>query len=685
MAEARHTNRLALETSPYLLQHAHNPVDWYPWGEEAFERARAEDKPIFLSVGYSACHWCHVMEQESFESESIAQIMNAHCVNIKVDREERPEVDAIYMNFVQATTGSGGWPMSVFLTPDGIPFYGGTYFPTDDAYGRTGFRRVLESIAYYYRNRREDLLKNSPAIIQTLHKMTEVPEAGRPLDETLLDNAHDHLRRRFDPIHGGFGQAPKFPSSMNIMFLLRYHLRHADSQALSMAEHSLRKMAEGGIYDQLGGGFHRYSVDNYWLVPHFEKMLYDNALLARNYLEIYQLTQEPWYRRILEETLAYVRREMVSPEGGFYSAQDADSEGEEGKFFVWRSDEIEAILGKEASRVFCDYYGVTGSGNFEGHNILHVSKELAEVARKFARSQEEVEEILARSRWTLWTEREKRVHPATDTKVLTSWNGLMLAAFAEAYNVLGDPVYLETAEKNASFLLAQLRSEGRLLHTWCAGRARLNGYLDDYSHLVEGLIALYQATFDANWLDQARALADTLIEEFWDEGDKGFFFTGRSHEKLLVRHKEYYDNATPSGNSTATLALFKLARLTGEHRYQRYAEETLQRIGAGIEQAPIVFGYQLCALDWRLATVREFIVIAQGSEKEGCQRALYSKFIPNKVVAGKAPGAPSSLPLMEGRDSMDQKPTLFICENFTCKSPVTGYPEVLAELEALKP
>ena len=683
MSQAKRSNRLASETSPYLLQHAHNPVDWYPWGEEALQKARQEDKPIFLSIGYSACHWCHVMEHESFESEEVARIMNDHFVNIKVDREERPDLDAIYMNFVQATTGSGGWPMSVFLTHQGVPFYGGTYFPREDQYGRPGFKRLLESIAHHYNNRREELLKNRHEIVETLERMSKLHESTQPLSEDLLENAHYDLRRRFDPIHGGFGQAPKFPPSMSTMFLLRYHLRHPDSPALSMAEFSLRKMAEGGIYDQLGGGFHRYSVDNYWLVPHFEKMLYDNALLARVYLEAYQLTQKPIYGRIAEETLNYVLREMVDPDGGFYSAQDADSEGKEGKFFVWSLGEIEQVLGKEETSLFTHYYDVTASGNFEGHNILHVATDIGQLAKEFGATEEEIPTILERCRKKLWHEREKRARPGTDTKVLTAWNGLMLVALVEAYNVFRNSAYQQAAEKNANFLLTRLRKNGRMLRTYCNGEAKLNGYLEDYTHFIEGLIALYQATFERKWLDEAIALTETMIAEFWDPRDQAFFFTGHNHEKLLVRHKEYSDNATPSGNSVAALVLLKLAHLTGDDKYRRHGEQILQRMSHSLSQLPAIFGYQLCALDWYLAKVREFVLVAAEREQEEFQSALHARFIPNKVVAGLSPGTASGLPLLQGRDSIDQKPTVYICENFTCKEPITDRKELLKQLEIL--
>ncbi len=650
------------------------------------EKARQEDKPIFLSIGYSACHWCHVMEHESFQSEEVAGIMNKHFINIKVDREERPDLDTIYMNFVQATTGSGGWPMSVFLTPDGLPFYGGTYFPPQDHYGRPGFKRLLQNIAHFYANRRDELLKNRSETIQTLEKMSELPDSTIALNEELLENAHYNLRRRFDPVHGGFGQAPKFPPSMSLMFLLRYHLHRPETPAQHMVELTLRKMAEGGIYDQLGGGFHRYSVDNHWLVPHFEKMLYDNALLARVYLEAYQLTQEPLYRRVVEETLAYVLREMAHPNGGFYSSQDADSEGQEGKFFVWQREEIESVVGKQEAALFSHRYGVTQEGNFEGHNILHIKTGIDQLAQEFGEKEEQVQRVLEKCRQELRQVRENRVHPETDTKILTAWNGLMLVALSEAYSVLRQDTYREVAVRNARFLLTQLRKKGRLLRTYRAGRAKLNGYLEDYAYLIEGLIALYQATFQREWLDGAIQLTETMLEEFWDEQDSSFYFTGRSHEKLLVRHKDYSDNATPAANSVATLVLLKLAHLTGNQSYRRHAEQTLQHMSQSLLQIPLAFNYQLCALDWYLSRVREFVLVAKETEQERFQKAFHARFLPNKVVAGQAPGSGNSdLPLLQGRDGLNNKPTVYICENFSCKQPIADYQDLVQQLDQLTP
>ncbi|HYY57961.1 MAG TPA: thioredoxin domain-containing protein, partial [Pyrinomonadaceae bacterium] len=551
----KHTNRLSAETSPYLLQHAHNPVDWYPWGEEARERARAENKPILLSIGYSACHWCHVMEHESFENEEIARLMNDNFVNIKVDREERPDLDQIYMNAVQLMTGHGGWPMTVFLTPEGVPFYGGTYFPPEDRYNMPGFPRVLMGVAEAYRSRADEITQTAVSILSELRRMGAARESGAALSADLLDEAYRAVARTYDSRHGGFGRAPKFPPAMTLEFLLRTHARTGDAKALEMVEHTCRKMALGGMYDQLGGGFHRYSTDERWLVPHFEKMLYDNALLARLYLHVYQQTNDGFYRRIVEETLDYVAREMTDARGGFYSTQDADSEGHEGKFFVWTVEEIKKVLGEEDGALFCSYYDVTPGGNFEGQNILNVPRPLEDVAEAAGVTPERLQEALERGRRELFAVRERRVKPGRDEKILTAWNGLMLASFAEAAAILDRADYLDVAKKNAEFILANLRREGLLLRTYKDGQAKLNGYLEDYSFFADGLIALYESTGELRLLEEALAITTRMTEEFWDEKEGGFFYTGESHEELIVRSKDYFDNATPSGNSVAAEVL----------------------------------------------------------------------------------------------------------------------------------
>lgn len=657
-AAKKHTNKLINETSPYLLQHAHNPVDWFPWGDEAFEKARNEDKPVLVSIGYSACHWCHVMEHESFENEATAAVMNEHFVNIKVDMEERPDVDQIYMNFVQITTGRGGWPMNVFLTPDKRPFFGGTYFPPSPRYSMPSWQQILLSIAEAYRERRDEIEHSANDIVGELRRMSVV-ESGGGLSTDILDSAFASFSRTFDATHGGFGGAPKFPQAMSLEFLLRYHHRTGDEQALKMVTHTLDKMACGGIYDQLGGGFHRYAVDAIWLVPHFEKMLYDNAQLIRVYLHAYQVTQNEFYKRIAVETLEYVRREMLDASGGFYSAQDADSEGEEGKFFVWTPEDIEQVLGREDARAFCEYYDVTLNGNFEGKNILNVKNPVAPAPGSDTHTK-------------LFEVREKRVKPFRDEKVLTAWNGLMLAAFADAARVLDVEDYLKIAERNAKFILAQLQDDGRLLRTWKDGTAKLNGYVEDHANVADGLIELYQATGELDYLIEARRLADTMITEFWDEESGGFFFTSNDHEELIVRNKDFYDNATPSGNSVAADVLLKLAKFTGDERYERFAITTLRLAASQIRRHPQGFGRALSALEFHLGDTKEVVVIGEkGNELE---REINGKYLPNAVIvlSSELESDSSTIPLLKDLGMIDGKATAYVCENFVCQRPVTS-------------
>src|SRR5215212_5921312 len=589
MSEHKYTNRLAGESSPYLLQHAHNPVDWHPWGEEALARSKSEDKPILLSIGYSACHWCHVMERESFENEDIARLMNENFVNIKVDREERPDLDQIYMNAVQMMTRHGGWPLAVFLTPDLVPFYGGTYFPPEDRHQMPGFPRILAAVSEAYRTRPEEVRQSAWEILSELRRMGVAQESGEVIDAQLLDNAYRGLARSFDPRFGGFGGAPKFPSSMNLDFLLRTYERTGDARALEMATHSCRMMAWGGMYDQLGGGFHRYSTDAQWLVPHFEKMLYDNALLTRLYLHAHQATGEDFFRRVVEETLGYVGREMLDASGAFYSTQDADSEGVEGKFFVWDKEEVESLLGPEDARLFCAYFDVTEGGNFEEYNILHVERPAEEVARELNVPAERLAEAVERGRGRLFTERVSRIKPGRAEKVITAWNGLMLEAYAEAAAVLEREDYREIAERNAQFILDTLMSEGLLLHVYKDGRAKHVGFLDDYAFVVSGLVTLYEKTGRLRWLEAALTLTDKMVEEFWDEEGGGLFYNGRSGEQLIVRSKDYFDNATPSGNSVAAEALLRLSVLTGNENYRRRAVNVLRLVRDAVERYPSAF------------------------------------------------------------------------------------------------
>jgi uncharacterized protein len=689
MTEHKHSNRLAAETSPYLLQHAHNPVDWYPWGEEALERARAENKPILLSIGYSACHWCHVMEHESFENEEIARLMNENFVNIKVDREERPDLDQIYMNAVQMMTGHGGWPMTVFLTPEGVPFYGGTYFPPEDRYNMPGFPRVLIGVADAYRTKPDEVTQTAVTMLGELRRLGVARESGEGFSVELLDAAYRAVSRGYDPKHGGFGRAPKFPPAMTLEFLLRTHARTGDNQALEMVEHTSRKMAEGGMYDQLGGGFHRYSTDERWLVPHFEKMLYDNALLSRQYLHLYRQTGKDFYRRIVEETLDYVVREMTDESGGFYSTQDADSEGHEGKFFVWTVEEIKQVLGEADGALFCAYYDVTPQGNFEGKNILNVRRSLEDAARDAGVSVERLQEALERGRRELFAVRERRVKPGRDEKILTAWNGLMLAAFAEAAAGLEREDYLNTARRNAQFVLDNLRRDGLLLRTYKDGRAKLNAYLEDYSFFADGLVALYEATGELVWIEEARAITERMVEEFWDETEGGFFYTGKSHEELIVRSKDYFDNATPSGNSVAAEVLLRLGLLTGNEDYSRKAVTIFRLLRDTMTRHPTAFGRLLGALDFYLSRPKEIAVIGErgAPDTQALLREVRQRYLPNKVLAQSVEGdsrAAGVVPLLQDRTMIEGKATAYVCEHYTCQRPVTSAAELGEQLKAMQ-
>jgi uncharacterized protein YyaL (SSP411 family) len=674
------TNRLAHETSPYLRQHAHNPVNWYPWGPEALARARELDRPIFLSVGYSACHWCHVMEHESFEDPRIGQLLNDHFVSIKVDREERPDLDQIYMNAVQMLTGQGGWPMSMFLTPDLKPFYGGTYFPPDDRYGRPSFERVLRALIDAWQNRRDEIERSAGQITEHLQDLGRPEPTTDALGPELLRDAVANLGRYFDRANGGFGSAPKFPHPMELRLLLRAWKRFGDEDALGMARRTLDGMARGGIYDHLGGGFHRYSTDERWLVPHFEKMLYDNALLTVAYLEGYQATGEDGYRTVVEETLAYVTREMTSPEGPFYSTQDADSEGVEGKFYVWPLGEVEEVLGRDAAEVFGNVYDVTAEGNWEGHNILHRTKTEEQYARLLHLSVEDLRRSLAESRRKLLEVRGRRVWPGRDEKTLTSWNGLMIDAFALAAQVLDRPEYAATAERAADFLLTRMRTaDGRLLRTYSAGsEPKLNAYLEDYAFLVNGLVTLYEATFNPRWVEAGSDLARVMVEQFWDGAEGGFFYTGRDHEALIARTKDPHDSSIPSGNSMAAFALLRLAKLTGHPDWLQKAEATLKLFRGLMARSPMAAGQMLVALDFHLGPVQEVAVVgdAAGEETRRVLRVLRGRFRPHQVVALKpahdgAPRLEQIIPLLAGKTAQGPV-TTYVCQDFTCRAPLVG-------------
>ena len=670
-------NRLINETSPYLLQHAHNPVDWYPWGSEALERARADDKPILLSVGYSACHWCHVMERESFENADIAAMMNERFVSVKVDREERPDIDSIYMTAVQAMTGHGGWPMTVFLTPEGKPFYGGTYFPPEDRGGMPSFPRVLTAISDAYDNSRGDVLQTTEQLLDRMRQMSAVAQpALEPLTLDVMRQAARKVASEFDDRNGGVGMQPKFPQPMTYEFLLRHHQRAGDADALGMVELTLQRMALGGIYDQIGGGFHRYSTDAFWLVPHFEKMLYDNALLVRLYLHAYQITGNPLYRRIVEETLDYVLREMTSPEGGFYSAQDADSEGVEGKFFIWLPQEITAALGDEDGEIINRYYGVTRHGNFEGRNILHVTMDAANLARDEGLSPAEFRKLLDRAKARLLAVRGERIAPALDDKILTSWNGLMLAAFAEAAAVLDRPDYAAVAARNAEFLMANLFDDGRLLRTYKDGRAKLNGYLEDFAFLIDGLLALHEVSFDRKHLDDAIELGEAMVRLFWDEASGQFYDTGHDHERLVVRPKDITDNAIPCGSSMAVAVLLRLAVITGQGDLERRASVALRSVRRLMTNFPTAAGHWLGALDFYLSRTKEIVIVGERGE-DGTRALLaeaYRRYMPNRVLLGTADGDDGDMydmPLLANRQRIDGLPTAYVCEDYVCQLPVT--------------
>jgi uncharacterized protein len=685
VSEHAFTNRLINETSPYLLQHAHNPVDWFPWGEEAFEVARREQKPVLLSIGYSACHWCHVMEHESFENESIARLMNENFVNIKVDREERPDLDQIYMNAVQMMTHHGGWPMTVFLTPEGVPYYAGTYFPPEDRYNMPGFPRVLISLGDAFRERPEDVQQTAESVLSELRRATITTESGEKLTPELLDVAYRGSIKNYDSTNGGFGSAPKFPPAMTLEFLLHTYYRTADASPLDITSHTLKKMAAGGIYDHLGGGFHRYSTDSRWLVPHFEKMLYDNALLSRLYLQYFQITREEQARVVVEETLDYVIREMTDVNGGFYSTQDADSEGVEGKFFVWSLKQITELLGQRDANLFAAYYNVTDEGNFEGANILNVTEDLAHVAKAQNVTADELSNTLKRSRAILFEARERRVKPGRDEKVLTAWNGLMMTSFAEAAAILNRPDYAEAAKRNASFVLENLRRDRLLLRTYKAGQAKLNAYLDDYAFYIDALITLYETTGELRWFESALELTETMIAEFWDEQDGAFFYTGKSHEQLIVRSKDFFDNATPSGNSVAANVLLRLGVLTGNKDYERHAITIFRLTTNYLQRYPSGFGRLLCAFDFYVSQPKEIAII--GNPDSEAMRALvrqvWSLYLPNKVIVQAQPEAPRAtelIPLLAQRESVEGRATAYVCENYACKQPVTSPADLKAQL-----
>jgi len=686
---ATRTNRLIDETSPYLLQHARNPVDWSPWSEEAFAKAASENKPIFLSIGYSACHWCHVMEHESFEDEAIAAFLNEHFVSIKVDREERPDVDAIYMNAVIAMTGHGGWPMSVFLTPEKRPFFGGTYWPPRSRMGMPGFADVLQHVAHAWSERKADVDRAAGELVRAIQAMGETPGDPQQLGVEVLRDAADELLRAADRRHGGFGRAPKFPHAMDLRVLLRCWKRFENSEALDVVVLTLDKMARGGIYDQLRGGFHRYSTDAVWLVPHFEKMLYDQALLVPAYLEAFQTTGREEFATVVQETLEYVLLEMTSPGGGFYSTQDADSEGEEGKFFVWTKTEIESLLSEDEARAFTSLYDVTQRGNWEGHVILNRPRPAAEVAADLDMAEDRLRDLAATAREKLFHARSQRVPPGRDDKLIVSWNGMMIAAFAQAAVVLDDPRYAERARAAADDLLTNLRdASGRLLHTAKDGSAKLDAYLDDFAAFADGLADLYQATGETKWLEESLRLASEMMDRFADS-QGGFFYTAADHEELIVRQRDSQDSATPSGNSLAATVLLKLARITGRSDLEEAAIGTLDAMSAQIARSPLASGQALIALDFLLGPSKEIVLSGRATDTAPLRREVHRRFVPNKVVLTRDENlSDDELPdavrsMLRGKQAR-QHPLAFICDRGRCHAPVTTPEEVAQALEAGK-
>jgi uncharacterized protein YyaL (SSP411 family) len=685
-------NRLAQETSPYLLQHAENPVDWYPWGPEALVRAKQDNKPIFLSIGYSACHWCHVMEHESFENREIADLLNKHFVCIKVDREERPDLDQVYMNAVQIMTGRGGWPMSVFLTPEMKPFYGGTYWPPTSRMGMPGFDQVLRAVIQAWDERRDQALAQAEQLTEYLRQGGAPKEEPAWATSETLDAAATRLERSFDFTHGGFGGAPKFPHPMDLTLLLRVWKRTRRGVLLDMVRLNLERMARGGIYDHLGGGFARYSVDERWLVPHFEKMLYDNALLAGVYLDGFLVTGDADMARVARETCEYVLRDMTDARGGFYSTEDADSEGEEGKFYVWTPHEIETVLGKEAAERFCYVYDVTPAGNFEhGKSILHVPKTIEQCAALKHWDEAELRSELARSRAALLAAREKRVRPGRDDKVLASWNGLMIEALARAAGVLDEPRYVEAAQRAADFLLGTLRRpDGRLLHAWRDGKARFDGCLDDYAYLANALVSLYEADFHERWIDEAVRLADTMMQRFRDPAGGAFFYTADDHEELIARQKDLHDSSVPSSSGMAATALIRLGKLCGRADYLQAARETIDAAAALLAKAPTATGQMLVALDMRQGPLCEIVVLGEpdDADTKAVLAGLRKRFIPNRVVACRpqaevADGSAELEPIFIGKTTEQPPPTVYVCQNFACSAPVRGKKAALEMWAAL--
>jgi len=676
----RDSNRLIHEKSPCLLQHAENPVDWYPWAEEAFQAAKKEDKPIFLSIGYATCHWCHVMAHESFEDEEVARLLNRYYIAIKVDREERPDIDRIYMSVCQAMTGRGGWPLSIFMTPEGNPFFAGTYFPKSSRMGMPGFMDVLKQIAAMWQNERARIMRVSEEVTRAIQPGAHASAPVHALGLETLRKGYIQLERAFDTSWGGFGAAPKFPTAHHLAFLLRWHKRSGDSMALEMVEKTLDAMRSGGIFDHIGFGFHRYSVDERWLVPHFEKMLYDQALLAMAYTEAYQATGKAKFAQVAREILTYVLRDMMAPHGGFYSAEDADSEGKEGLFYLWTPQEVKRHLGGEVGDFFCGFFDISYTGNFEeGRSIPHTRVSLETFAKKEGMNLSELETALEGARSKLFGIRKGRVYPLKDDKVLTSWNGLMIAAFAKGYQVFGDQVYADAARRAAGFVLKNLRTpEGRLLRRYREGEAAYPGYLDDYAFLVWCLIELYEATFEVSYLEEAAGLNEAMIDIFWDRQGGELYFTGKGNEPLITRSKEIYDGALPSGNSVAALNFLRLGRMTGNIALERRAEQLLRAFSRQVADQPMGHTQLLVALDFMIGPSQEIVIAGDPSLEitRAMIETVQRSFSPNKVLLLRAQGQRgkrlvSLSPFVGPMGSIDNKPTVYVCEDYACKTPIT--------------
>jgi len=672
-------NSLVNETSPYLLQHAHNPVNWYAWNDESLKKAKDENKPIFLSVGYSACHWCHVMAHESFENEDVAEFMNENFINIKVDREERPDIDDIYQKVCQIATGQGGWPLSVFLTPDQKPFYVGTYFPVLDSYGRPGFGSITRQLAQAWKEKPKDIEKSANNFVGTLQK-TETVQIPSKLEKVILDEAAMNLFQLGDSSYGGFGSAPKFPNAANISFLFRYAKFTGLSKFNEFALKTLNKMAKGGIFDQIGGGFHRYSTDARWLVPHFEKMLYDNALIPVNYAEAYQITQDPFYLEVLNKTLNFVLREMTASDGGFFSAYDADSEGIEGKFYVWKKSEIKEILGNDAD-IFCLYYDVTDGGNWEGNNILCNNIQLSAVSFHFGMPEDKIKKILTECSEKLLNVRSKRVAPGLDDKVLTSWNSLMITAFAKGYRVTDDTKYLNAAKKCISFIESNLLHNDKLLRTYKNNTAKIDGYLEDYSYFANALLDVFEVEPESKYLTLALKLGHYLVDHFWDSETNSFFMTSDNHEKLIIRPKSNYDLSLPSGNSVSCFVMLRLFHLTQEEKFLKIATQIMESQAQIAAENPFGFGYLLNTIFTYMQKPTEITII--NSENSDICKFLNNKFLPESILVSISNKIQlehlAKFPFFVGK-TFSEKTSVFVCKDFTCSLPLQSIAEINSNL-----